>query len=148
MPHALHPRLPPLAELCITIPSAKRVFASAPGRPRRILLNNVDMAGSNAGMSRKPYHAIPVFRDMVDRCARLCAEDGFPPFVDIIVDAAGRQGDHVDTDDIGYTMLKSHPALVTLELALAAFWRHVGVEPAMVIGYSPSRSPLTRSRLS
>ncbi|KAK1589819.1 polyketide synthase [Colletotrichum navitas] len=269
MPHALHPRLPPLAELGIAIPSAERIFASAPGRPRRILLNNVDAAGGNScllledpaglvpqatassegpsadhyvvavsartqashrenkrrlvswlkanpaarladvaytttarrvhhrpfrsayavssvrdligsletdldltndadtrlpgaavsttlpghrsrpvvwifpgqgsehvGMGRELYHSSPVFRGMVDRCAQLCAEHGFPPFVDVIVDAAGRQGEGVETESGGDTIVKNHLALVTLELALAAFWRHVGVEPTMVIGHS------------
>ncbi|TLD34119.1 hypothetical protein PspLS_00335 [Pyricularia sp. CBS 133598] len=271
MPHTLNPRLLPLLEKAgIAIPSTLDSFISAPGKPRRILINNVDAAGGNAcflledpagilshttadsqdaavdnhvvtvsartlasfrenkrrladwlrtnpdvgiadlaytttarrthhspfrfacavsstkdlvasleadmarvddvdtrspavaskstssktrpivwvfsgqgseypGMGSELYQTSPVFRDTVDRCMQLCADQGFPSFSDIILSSRD-QGEGEDsfgkTDNGVDRVVEKHLALLTLELALAAFWRHAGVEPAMVVGHS------------
>ncbi|KAI1771029.1 non-reducing polyketide synthase [Hypoxylon cercidicola] len=81
-----------------------------------------------AGMGAELYLTSPVFRETVDLCVSICNGNKFPTFVDIITDA----GVDVSTKDAAQIQL----AVVTLELALTAFWRSAGVEPAMVIGHS------------
>ncbi|PSN68461.1 conidial yellow pigment biosynthesis polyketide synthase [Corynespora cassiicola Philippines] len=81
-----------------------------------------------AGMAAELYHTSPVFRETADMCAALCAANAFPEFLDIIIDAAA----DVDTKNTAQIQL----AVVTLELALTAFWRSTGIEPAMVVGHS------------
>ncbi|KAI6432250.1 Type I Iterative PKS [Pyricularia oryzae] len=84
-------------------------------------------------MGRELYQTSPVFRDTVDRCVHLCANQGFPSFSDMMLsDGAGGKHDSSGVD----RTVKKHLALVTLELALAAFWRHAGVEPSVVVGHS------------
>lgn len=47
LPNQLNPRFPPLSELNVEIPTTITDFQNAPGRPRRILLNNFDASVSN-----------------------------------------------------------------------------------------------------
>lgn len=79
-------------------------------------------------MGAELYHTSPVFSRTVDLCVTLCAANGFPDFLDIITDSAI----DMSTKDTAQIQL----AVVTLEIALAAFWRSAGTEPAMVIGHS------------
>lgn len=82
-----------------------------------------------AGMGGELYHSNPIVRETVDMCARIGGEHGFPPFVDIITDEATLGTSQKDA-------LKIQLAVVTLEIALATFWRRVCVEPSLVIGHS------------
>ena len=80
------------------------------------------------GMGAELYRTSPVFRDTVNLCAAICDGNQFPSFLDIIT------GDGVDesTKDTAQIQL----AVITLEIALTAFWRSAGIEPAMVMGHS------------
>lgn len=81
-----------------------------------------------AGMGAELYRTSPVFRETVDLCVAICDGNEFPSFLDMIT------GDGVDvsTKDAAQTQL----AVITLEMALTAFWRSAGIEPAMVMGHS------------
>lgn len=81
-----------------------------------------------AGMGSELYQTSPAFRNIIDLSVSICAQNGFPEFLDIITDP------EVDmtTKDTAQTQL----AVVALEIALAAFWRASGVEPAAVMGHS------------
>lgn len=80
------------------------------------------------GMGAELYRTSPVFRETVDLCVEICDGNNFPRFLDIIT------GDGVDesTKDTAQIQL----AVITLEIALTAFWRSVGIEAAMVMGHS------------
>ena len=81
------------------------------------------------GMGSELYRTSPVFRKTADLCAAICASHQFPPFLDIITTDAV----DMSTKDAAQIQL----AVVTLEIALTAFWRSsAGIEPAMVIGHS------------
>lgn len=80
------------------------------------------------GMGAELYRTSPVFREMVDLCVAICDGNKFPSFLDIIT--AG--GVDVSTKDATQIQL----AVITLEIALTAFWRSAGIEPAMVMGHS------------
>ena len=81
-----------------------------------------------AGMGAELYRTSPIFRRTVDLCVSLCASYKFPPFLDIITDSAG----DVASKDSAQIQL----AVVTLEIALTAFWQSVGIVPAIVMGHS------------
>lgn len=81
-----------------------------------------------AGMGAELYRTSPVFREKVDLCVAICDGNRFPSFLDIITD----DGVDVSTKDPAQIQL----AVITLEIALTAFWRSAGIEPAMVMGHS------------
>ncbi|KAJ4287151.1 Non-reducing polyketide synthase curS2 [Kalmusia sp. IMI 367209] len=81
-----------------------------------------------AGMGAELYRTSPVFQRTVDLCVALCASNGFPSFLDIITNNAV----DISTRDAAQIQL----AVVTLEIALTAFWRSTGIVPAMVMGHS------------
>ena len=82
-----------------------------------------------AGMGSELYRTNPVFRKVADLCAAVCASFQFPPFLDIIT----TDSVVMSTKNAAQVQL----AVVTLEIALTAFWRSsAGMEAAMVIGHS------------
>ncbi|ORY05388.1 conidial yellow pigment biosynthesis polyketide synthase [Clohesyomyces aquaticus] len=82
-----------------------------------------------AGMGSELYRTSPVFRKTADLCAAICASHQFPPFLDIITT------DAVDMSTKNAAQVQL--AVVTLQIALTAFWRSsAGIEAAMVIGHS------------
>lgn len=81
-----------------------------------------------AGMGAELYHTSPAFRNILDLAVSVCKQNDFPEFLDIIMDP---QVD-LSTKDTAQTQL----AVVALEIALSAFWRAAGVEPAAVMGHS------------
>ncbi len=82
-----------------------------------------------AGIGCELYRTSPVFRKTADLCAAVCASHQFPPFLDIIT---------TDTVDMSTkNAAQVQLAVVTLQIALTAFWRSsAGIEAAMVIGHS------------
>ncbi|KAI9695808.1 MAG: polyketide synthase pks13 [Bogoriella megaspora] len=86
--------------------------------------------GSNyAGVGCELYRTSPIFCKTVNLCADICASHQFPPFLDIIT---------TDTVDMSTkNAAQVQLAMVTLQIALTAFWRSsAGIEAAMVIGHS------------
>jgi acyl transferase domain-containing protein/thioesterase domain-containing protein/acyl carrier protein len=78
-----------------------------------------------AGMGKALYDSEPVFRDALDRCAALLAEDLEQPMLDVMFGGTA-------LDETRYTQ----PALFAIEYATAALWRDYGIEPSAVIGHS------------
>ncbi|WP_437775825.1 acyltransferase domain-containing protein [Sorangium sp. So ce1097] len=81
-----------------------------------------------AGMGRALLHREPVFRAVVERCDEII--QGRLGFSLLALLAAGQGGPWLDAIDV------SVPAIVSVEIALAALWRSWGVEPAAVVGHS------------
>jgi acyl transferase domain-containing protein/acyl carrier protein len=80
------------------------------------------------GMGRDLYESEPVFRDVVDTCDRLLSPHLGAPLKELMLYGA-------DKELINQTRV-TQPALVVLELALAALWESWGVTAAAVIGHS------------
>ena len=102
--------------------------AAAKSMPADVVFIFTGQGSHYAGMGAELYHTSLVFRRTVDLCVSLCAFNKFPPFLEIITDSAG----DVTSRDAAQIQL----AVVTLEIALTAFWRSVGIVPAIVIGHS------------
>ena len=105
-----------------------RAAAGAKATPTDVVFVFTGQGSHYAGMGAELYQTSPVFRRTVDLCVELCATNKFPPFLDIITDSAV----DVTTKDAAQIQL----AIVTLEIALTAFWRAAGLVPALVMGHS------------
>ncbi|MEQ1503158.1 MAG: SDR family NAD(P)-dependent oxidoreductase, partial [Myxococcota bacterium] len=105
-------------------PDAASTVAS--GRSPGVVFLFSGQGSQYAGMGRELYHAWPVFRDVVDRCAAVLDPLLATPIRDVMF------GESAAIDDTTFTQ----PALFVIEVALAALWRSWGVEPAAVIGHS------------
>ena len=81
-----------------------------------------------AGAGRELYELSPVFRRVLDDCVDVARRGLSRPLRDVMF-ADDRDGDLHRTD-------YAQPALVALELALAAVWRSWGAAPDMVLGHS------------
>jgi acyl transferase domain-containing protein/acyl carrier protein len=81
-----------------------------------------------SGMGRQLFDVHPLFRDVIERCnTRL--QDRLPrPLLSLLFDP--------DAAPLLERTDCTQPALYALQVALAAFWRSAGVEPAMVLGHS------------
>ena len=111
------------AEIQSATSSAKKTAPSA------IVFVFTGQGSHYAGMGSELYCTSPVFRQTADLCAAICASHQFPPFLDIITT------DAVDMSTKNAAQVQL--AVVTLEIALTAFWRSsAGIEPTMVIGHS------------
>ncbi|MEV4339053.1 SDR family NAD(P)-dependent oxidoreductase [Streptomyces sp. NPDC049590] len=80
------------------------------------------------GMGRELYESEPVFRDVFDACDRALA----PVLGASLAELTLYGGDREAINETRVTQ----PALVALELALAALWESWGVTPAVVMGHS------------
>ena len=78
------------------------------------------------GMGRDLYAQQPVFRRVIDDCAKLLGDALAVPLADILFEKAGLLGD----------TRNAQPALFALELALARLWQSWGIEPDVVLGHS------------
>ena len=82
------------------------------------------------GMGRQLKSRVAAFRDALGRC-----EQAMRPFVDWSL----QEQLDLDRDASGYRMDEIdviQPALLSIEIALAALWRSWGVEPDAVVGHS------------
>ncbi|MEV4518461.1 SDR family NAD(P)-dependent oxidoreductase [Dactylosporangium sp. NPDC049525] len=98
------------------------------GRPPRVAFLFSGQGSQYFGMGAELYRTEPVFRAVIDACAAHFGDALGAPLTDLMF--AG-----TDRDLINQTRI-TQPALVALELALAALWRSWGVEPVAVLGHS------------
>ena len=81
-----------------------------------------------AGMGRALYDSAPVFRDQIDACSAVIERelDVAPPAI--------LWGDRAS--ELLADTLYAQPAIIAIELAMAALWRSWGIEPSMIAGHS------------
>ena len=112
-------------------------------RPRAIVTGTVSETPSVAflftgggaqsvGMARGLYAHAPVFRDALDAAARILDPLIGRPLADILATPG------IDTDATApiHETRFGQPALVAVEIALAALWRSWGIVPSAVLGHS------------
>ncbi|WP_394827355.1 type I polyketide synthase [Pendulispora albinea] len=117
--------------------SAQRT--TPPQRPKIAFLCS-GQGSQYAHMGRELYEQEPAFRSALDHCAQILAPHLERPLLDVLFDA--RPDAAGDADDPSAPLHPIHdtrytqPALVALEIALAALWRERGVEPDRLLGHS------------
>ena len=79
------------------------------------------------GMGRELFDTEPVFRATLERCAAVLDPLLPLPLLKLLFEP---------TDGLLDQTGQTQPALYALQVALAALWRHWGVEPSAVIGHS------------
>jgi acyl transferase domain-containing protein len=101
--------------------------------PARVSFMFPGQGSQYVDMGRGLYDAEPVFRDAVDRCARLLAGPlGYDLRTLLYPAPEGRDEAVRRLDETAATQ----PALFTVEYALAQLWISRGVSPASMIGHS------------
>ncbi|WP_205370060.1 type I polyketide synthase [Thermoleptolyngbya sp. PKUAC-SCTB121] len=90
--------------------------------------------GSQAvDMGRSLYQTQPLFRQTVDKAAKLLEPQLKRPLLSVLYPAPDQASEAADwIDQTAYTQ----PALFVLEYALATLWQSWGVQPAVVMGHS------------
>lgn len=99
------------------------------GREPRVAFLFSGQGSQYRNMAAGLYRDHPIFRDALDRFDAVLRGRLERPLLDVLL-AEGEAG--ADLDETAYTQ----PALVAVELALAALWRAWGVAPAAVLGHS------------
>ncbi|BCL17964.1 type I polyketide synthase [Micromonospora sagamiensis] len=102
--------------------------ATAPGAPAGPVFVFGGQGAQWAGMGRDLMAQEPVFAETMRRCDELLREHAGWSLLDEVHSYAGRS--RLDRTEI------AQPALVAVQVALAALWRSWGVEPETVIGHS------------
>ncbi len=124
-PEALQSLQTPTAEKVWTkeeAPSERRVVFLFPGQ-------GIDLV--NQG--RQLYETEAVFRDQIDRCARVLVEELGEDLRAVLYPSPERE--EWAREQMRRTAL-AQPAIFVVEYALAQLWRAWGIEPAAMIGHS------------
>jgi acyl transferase domain-containing protein len=109
-------------------PAAGLVRDSASSQPRIAFLFTGGGAQS-VGMARSLYERSPVFRQALDEAATILDPLLGTPLQDVL-NALGDADPSINQTRYG------QPALLAVEIALAALWRSWGIVPAAVLGHS------------
>ena len=96
-------------------------------RAPRIAFLFTGQGAQYAGMGCNLYETQPVFREVIDRCAKLLDRQLDRPLLSLLDRQAGPI-----LDQTGYTQ----PVMFALQYALVTLWRSWGIEPAAVLGHS------------
>ncbi|WP_437821703.1 amino acid adenylation domain-containing protein [Sorangium sp. So ce1078] len=100
----------------------------AAGAPRRVAFVLPGQGSQWKGMGRRLYEGTPVFRDAIDRC-----QAAMRPHIDwSVAEVLTRPEEQPRWGDIDVVQ----PMLFAVQVALAALWRSLGVEPHAVVGHS------------
>ncbi|TGA84606.1 acyltransferase domain-containing protein, partial [Streptomyces sp. MZ04] len=95
--------------------------------PRRTVFVFPGQGGQWLGMGRGLYASSPAFRAALDACDRAVGAELGWSVVELL---------HADADAFPAGVERVQPALWAVEVALAAAWRELGVEPRLCVGHS------------
>jgi len=108
--------------------AAPAVYGAESRRTPRVAFVFSCQGSQSFGMGRELYDTEPVFRAQIDACDRILAPLLGASLTDLMM--------HGDDHEAIHTTRVAQPALVALQLALAALWKSWGVTPSVVLGHS------------
>lgn len=97
------------------------------GAPR-VVFAFTGQGASHRSMDLGLFHESPVFREQILHLDSLAQGQGFPSIIPVI------DGSH--SQDHAHSPIRTHLALVCIEIALAKYWNSLGVYPNIVVGHS------------
>ncbi|WP_370409293.1 type I polyketide synthase [Streptomyces fradiae] len=106
------------------------------GRPRPVAFLFPGQGGQHIGMARDLYRHEPVYRDVVDECARLAEPELGTDIRSVLYPSEDENSESGEAAALLRTMRCSQVAVFATQCALAALWRSWGVQPAIVLGHS------------
>ncbi|KAJ0329999.1 hypothetical protein COL5a_003829 [Colletotrichum fioriniae] len=118
-----------ITKLSSDIDAEKDAVKMKPSASKPVVFVFTGQGSHYGGMGSELYKTSHVFREAVDHCVTICADYGFPPFLDLIIERS---------IDVSMKLsAQTQLAVLTLEIALAALWRSAaGIEPSVVMGHS------------
>jgi len=109
----------------------RQISGTAPSAPPQVALMFSGQGAQYAGMGAQLYRLEPAFREAVDECAQILADEIGTDLRDVMFAASSGDAE----DRLRQTAL-TQPALFTVGYALAKLWKSWGVEPAAMVGHS------------
>ena len=85
-----------------------------------------------SGMGSELFETSSSFRESLEEMDRICVSHGFDSFLDLITG-------NLDTSKASPVQVQL--AIVSVELALAAWWKRLGITPTVVLGHSLGEYP-------
>ncbi|KAK4225579.1 hypothetical protein QBC38DRAFT_530435 [Podospora fimiseda] len=107
-------------------------WIKAPTNQSPIVFMFTGQGSQYLGMASELFQSNSMFRHHVESSAQICVYHGFETFLPIIVEQSNFST---------ASPLQMQLAIVSIELALAAWWKQLGVTPSAVLGHSLGEYP-------
>jgi acyl transferase domain-containing protein len=100
---------------------------------RKVCMLFPGQGSQHPGMAADVYRTFPVFKDTLDQCAEILAEEMGEDIRQLIYPEQSQA--QQSADRLKNTSL-AQPAIFTIEYALMRQWMHWGIEPSCMVGHS------------
>lgn len=112
---------------------AEEKWGKKPGNPAPVVFLFTGQGSHYKGMASEMFKTNATFRDSILECNRLCVSHGFGSFVHFLADE--------ECDISAATPAQMQLAIVSIEVAIADWWKSIGVMPGLVLGHSLGEYP-------
>ncbi|KAK1835326.1 putative polyketide synthase [Podospora conica] len=112
---------------------AEEKWGKKSGSPPPVVFLFTGQGSHYKGMASVLLKTNATFRDSLLECNRLCVSHGFDPFLHFLADD--------ECDISAATPAQMQLAIVSIELAMADWWKSIGVFPSLVLGHSLGEYP-------
>lgn len=112
---------------------AEEKWGKKPGNPPPVVFLFTGQGSHYKGMASELFKTDATFRNSLLECNRVCVSHGFEPFVHFFADE--------ECDLSAATPAQMQLAIVSIEVAMADWWKSIGVMPDLVLGHSLGEYP-------
>jgi acyl transferase domain-containing protein/aryl carrier-like protein len=118
----------PVAEALSTAPTKTLLAAGADGKSPGVVFVFPGQGAQWHGMALTVLHSEPAFRAAIEACDQHIRRFMGWSLLDELT--AAREASRIDDIEV------SLPAIISIDIAVSAWWRSMGIEPAAVVGHS------------